>query len=231
MILLIDNYDSFAHNLARYFRQLDMDVTVIRNDQWSISEIRAASPQAIVISPGPCTPNKAGICLDVVREFENSIPMFGVCLGHQVICQAFGGSIIPVAPVHGRCSPLVHQRQGLFADIPSPMVAGRYHSLVVDPETVPNELQVIALSHPDEENKIVMAVKHRQYSVYGVQFHPESILTEHGYRLIGNFLRLAGFDVAQDLIESLNRQLLPQTGLKKSSQTRPTQSVSPHGWS
>lgn len=189
MILLIDNYDSFAHNLARYLRQLGGDVLVIRNDEWSVAQIGASRPSAIVMSPGPCTPDEAGICLELVTAFHASIPMLGVCLGHQAICQALGGKIERNRPVHGRASKVHHAGHPLFDAIPSPFAAGRYHSLVAPAGSLPEGMEVLAWS---EEERIVMAVGHRDCPLFGVQFHPESVLTEGGYRLLANFLELAG---------------------------------------
>lgn len=196
MILLIDNYDSFAHNLARYLRQLGQDVAVVRNDEMSVAEIRTMNPAAIVLSPGPCTPNEAGICLHVVEQLHSTIPMLGVCLGHQAICQAFGASVIRTAPVHGRASEVQHRGHSLFDGLESPFMAGRYHSLIAACDSLPADLEVIATSLTD---KIVMAISHRRFPVFGVQFHPESVLTSGGYRLLGNFLGLAGIDYNQQV--------------------------------
>lgn len=190
MILLIDNYDSFAHNLARYLRQLGQKVWVVRNDTLSIEDITLTNPAAIVMSPGPCTPGEAGICLQVVKQLHRSIPMLGVCLGHQAICQAFGANIVRTFPVHGQASAVEHRQHSLFQEIDSPFMAGRYHSLIADGPTLPVELEVLATTNRD----VIMAVGHRQFPVFGVQFHPESVLTEGGYQLLENFLRLAGID-------------------------------------
>lgn len=189
MILLIDNYDSFVHNLARYFRQLGCQTQVIRNDALTIEQVIAMQPEAIVLSPGPCTPDQAGISLELVAKCAASIPILGICLGHQVIVQAFGGSIIVSHhPMHGRESELVHWGSPMFANIPSPFKAGRYHSLIADRERLPSCLKVTART----DDFTIMAVEHETYPVVGLQFHPESILTEHGYRIIHNFLKLAG---------------------------------------
>jgi anthranilate synthase/aminodeoxychorismate synthase-like glutamine amidotransferase len=189
MILLVDNYDSFAHNLARYLRQLGGAVVVARNDDLAIEDVARMCPAAIVMSPGPCTPDEAGICLELVKAFHTSIPMLGVCLGHQTICQALGGKIERNRPVHGRASKVHHAGHPLFNGIPSPFAAGRYHSLVAPGESLPEAMEVLAWS---EEERTVMAVGHRDCHLFGVQFHPESVLTEGGYRLLANFLELAG---------------------------------------
>ncbi len=191
MILLIDNYDSFVYNLARYLAQLGCETTVVRNDAVTVAEVRTLSPQAIVISPGPCTPAQSGVSLDIVRELGSDIPLLGVCLGHQAIAQALGGDVIRAPqPVHGRTSLIHHTNNELFAGLPNPFAATRYHSLTIDARTLPAELVVTA--HSDDG--LVMAIQHRQWPVYGVQFHPESILTSGGHRLLANFLRLAGVD-------------------------------------
>lgn len=188
MLLLIDNYDSFTYNLAQYFGELGAAVQVVRNDQISIAEIAELAPQSIVISPGPCTPNEAGISLAVVTQFAGKIPILGVCLGHQAIGQACGGKVVRAAQVmHGKTSQIFHDSQGIFANIPNPMQATRYHSLLVEAESLPSTLQVTAKTESGE----IMALQHREWPVYGVQFHPESILTPHGKALLGNFLQLA----------------------------------------
>jgi anthranilate synthase/aminodeoxychorismate synthase-like glutamine amidotransferase len=204
MILLIDNYDSFVHNLARYLRRLGQETIVLRNDALDVAAIRPLRPQAIVLSPGPCTPNEAGASLSVVRELHREVPMLGVCLGHQVIAQALGGRIVRAAePMHGRSSEISHSRTGLFANLPSPMRVGRYHSLVAEEATLPADLMVTARSRCDG---LIMAFAHRTSPVFGVQFHPESILTEHGYGLLSNFLRLAGLGLGEDRADLLTEQ-------------------------
>lgn len=196
MILLIDNYDSFVHNLARYFRRLGAETRVVRNDAIDVAAIRELAPQAIVLSPGPCTPAEAGCSLDVVRELGGKIPLLGVCLGHQAIGAACGGTIVRAQqPMHGRTSTIHHERSGLFNNLPTPLTVGRYHSLVIDPETLPQDLQVVATT----QDGTIMAVAHRTQPTYGVQFHPESILTEGGYPLLANFLHLAGMEPALPL--------------------------------
>jgi anthranilate synthase component 2 len=189
MILVIDNYDSFVHNLARYFRQLGLQTQVVRNDEMTVKQIGQTKPEAIVISPGPCTPNEAGNSLDVVGALGHEIPILGVCLGHQAIIQSYGGKVVSASsPIHGRSTRITHDGEGIFQDVPSSFAVGRYHSLVGERATLPDCLQVTAST----ENGLVMAVRHREHPVVGVQFHPESILTEHGYLLLSNFAKLAG---------------------------------------
>ena len=189
MILVIDNYDSFVHNLARYFRQLDFETCVVRNDELEVSEIEQMDPQAIVISPGPCTPNESGCCLDVVAQLGDRIPILGVCLGHQAIIQSFGGIIENAdQPIHGRSTQVDHNADGIFRNVPTPFTVGRYHSLIANSNSLPECLTVSAQT----SDGIIMAVAHRQRPIFGVQFHPESILTEHGYLLLRNFVELAG---------------------------------------
>jgi len=189
MLLLIDNYDSFVHNLARYFEELGCDTRVVRNDALSVTQIRELAPDAIIISPGPCTPQQAGISCEVIRQLGSTLPILGVCLGHQAIAEALGGRVIRASePVHGRTSAIHHDERGLFRGIPSPFRATRYHSLIVEESQLPAALEVTART----EDGLVMGLRHRQWPIVGVQFHPESILTEHGRRLLANFLDLAG---------------------------------------
>lgn len=201
MLLLIDNYDSFAHNLARYFRQLGQATTVVRNDRITIAQIRSLNPAAIVMSPGPGTPDQAGICVPLVEQLYRQVPLLGVCLGHQAICQALGASVVRTRPVHGRPGQLHHTGHALFAGVPSPFTAGRYHSLTVAAATIPDSLEVVATlvagDKAAESDDGVMAVVHRQYPVTGFQFHPESVLTADGHRLLANFLVWAGIVVGQ----------------------------------
>lgn len=205
MILLIDNYDSFVHNLARYLVRLRQPTQVVRNDAITVPEIRALQPSAIVLSPGPCAPQQAGISLELIRELYQEIPILGICLGHQSIAEALGGKVVRGRePVHGRSSLVHHNQQGVFQDVPVPFNAGRYHSLVVDPDSLPRELEVTATT---EEN-VIMGMTHREYPVIGLQFHPESILTQHGYQLLSNFLRLAGLDGGPAVLESAEYQPL-----------------------
>ncbi len=188
MILVIDNYDSFVHNLARYLRRLGCETIVMRNDEVTVETIEKLAPQAIVISPGPCTPTEAGCCLDVIRKFNATIPMLGICLGHQAIVEAFGGTIVRAnEPIHGRQSKISHTDSPIFAQIHSPFVAGRYHSLIALKTDLPADL--IATARTDEG--VIMAVEHTTLPIVGLQFHPESILTECGYQLLVNFLKLA----------------------------------------
>lgn len=188
LILLIDNYDSFVHNLARYIRRLGCETMVIRNDAATVEELRRLHPAAVVISPGPCTPKEAGISVAAVRTFMNDTPILGVCLGHQAIVEAFGGTIVRAAePFHGRTSEITHHRQGIFADVPSPTTVCRYHSLVAEITDLPSELVVTAQT----DDQIIMAIEHRDLPVFGLQFHPEAILTTHGYQLLRNFLRIS----------------------------------------
>jgi anthranilate synthase/aminodeoxychorismate synthase-like glutamine amidotransferase len=185
VILVIDNYDSFVHNLARYLRELGWSTQVVRNDGFSLDEIAALKPSHIVISPGPCTPNEAGISVATVRRFGPSIPILGVCLGHQSIGQAFGGRIVRARrPMHGKTSMIRHDGTGIFAGLPNPLRATRYHSLVVAKEDLPEDLVITAESQEGE----IMALAHRCYPIVGLQFHPEAVLTEHGYDLLRNFL-------------------------------------------
>ena len=188
LILVIDNFDSFVHNLARYFRQLGCSTKVVRNDQVTVDEVFELNPTAIVISPGPCTPDKAGCSLDVIRSCHLKIPMLGVCLGHQAIVQAFGGQIVQAnQPMHGRESEVIHDGSIMFDGITAPFLAGRYHSLVADKNSLPECFQITART----DDHTIMAVEHETLPIVGLQFHPESILTQHGYLLILNFLRLA----------------------------------------
>ena len=194
---MIDNYDSFVHNLARYLRQLGCETKVLRNDEVSRQTIEALSPSGIVISPGPCSPIEAGYSVQCVKDFSESIPMLGVCLGHQAIVSAFGGQIQrSERPMHGRQSEVHHRGGGLFAEIPATFSVGRYHSLIAGSETIPEVLKVTAKL----EDGTVMAVEHRGLPVFGVQFHPESILTEYGYQLLANFCRFAGNPQAAEIL-------------------------------
>lgn len=192
MILLIDNYDSFVYNLARYLTELGCATHVVRNDAVTIAEVERLAPQAIVISPGPCTPREAGISVDLIRAVGARIPILGVCLGHQSLAAALGANIIRAPePVHGRTSLVQHHGQRLFAGLPNPLAAMRYHSLIVDESSLPGDLRVVART----ADGIPMALEHATWPAFGVQFHPESILTEAGHQLLANFLRVAGIDV------------------------------------
>lgn len=185
MLLMIDNYDSFTYNLVQYFGELGQDVLVYRNDEIDLATVAKLKPRHIVISPGPCTPNEAGISVPLIHEFAGKIPLLGVCLGHQSIGQAFGGKIIKAKTLmHGKTSLIHHENVGVFSGLPNPYTATRYHSLVIERETIPDCLEITAWTDDDE----IMGVRHKTLPVEGVQFHPESILTEHGHALLNNFL-------------------------------------------
>lgn len=187
MILLIDNYDSFTYNLYQYFAELGETVQVVRNDQITVSEIETLQPDQLVLSPGPCTPKEAGITVDVIHTFKGKIPMLGVCLGHQSIGYAFGGDVVRAPKLmHGKTSSIFHEGKGIFEKIPSPFTATRYHSLIVAKESLPKDLEITALT----DDGIIMGMQHKIFPIYGVQFHPESILTEYGKDLLNNFIRL-----------------------------------------
>ncbi len=187
MVLIIDNYDSFTYNLVQYLGELGVEITVVRNDAITIDEIWEMQPEKIVLSPGPCTPREAGISVPVVQAFHTSIPILGVCLGHQAIGEAFGGKVVHAPAIfHGKISAIQHAGRDLFKGVPSPFHAARYHSLVVDPTSIPDLLEITATT-PDG---VVMGLKHRRYPTYGVQFHPESIATEHGKLILKNFLNI-----------------------------------------
>lgn len=190
MLLMIDNYDSFTYNLVQYFGELGAEVKVVRNDGITLDEIEALAPERIVISPGPCTPNEAGISLQVIDRFCGRFPILGVCLGHQSIGQVFGGRIVHArAIMHGKTSMIHHQAEGVFSSLGSPFEATRYHSLVVEQDTLPDCLEVTAWTEMTSgERDEIMGVRHKEFPVQGVQFHPESILTEHGHELLRNFL-------------------------------------------
>ena len=188
MLLLIDNYDSFTYNLVHFFGDLGARCTVRRNDQITVDEAMAMQPGAIVLSPGPCTPNEAGICLDLIRAAATAqLPLFGVCLGHQAIGQVFGGKVVRApTPMHGKLSGVAHRNQGVFEDVPSPFEATRYHSLIVERSGFPGDLEITA-----ETGDIVMGLRHKSLPIHGVQFHPESIASEHGHQMLKNFLESA----------------------------------------
>jgi anthranilate synthase component 2 len=192
LLLLIDNYDSFAHNLARYFERLGVRALVVRNDAIDVPAVERLDPAAIVLSPGPCTPSEAGVSLEIVRQFVDRKPILGICLGHQTIGAALGGRIVRgPEPVHGRASSITHDGTGIFAGLPSPLMVGRYHSLVVEEASLPRELAVTART----TDGTIMALAHRTRPVVGLQFHPESILTDRGYDLLAGFLRIAGLPI------------------------------------
>ena len=187
MIVLIDNYDSFTFNLFHYLGGLGADVAVHRNDRISVTDVMALEPEAIVLSPGPCTPNEAGICLDLIGKASPTTPILGVCLGHQAIGQAFGGKVVRATPLHGKVSDISHKGTGVFRGINGPLKATRYHSLVVERASMPNALAVNA----ETADRLVMGLMHETLPVHGVQFHPESIASEHGHLMLRNFLELA----------------------------------------
>ncbi|QKT04178.1 aminodeoxychorismate/anthranilate synthase component II [Ectothiorhodospiraceae bacterium 2226] len=190
MLLMIDNYDSFTYNLVQYFGELGEEVAVHRNDQITVDEVRRLQPSRIVISPGPCTPNEAGVSLDVIRELGAQVPILGVCLGHQAIGQAFGGKVVRAREImHGKTSPVYHHDIGVFRGLPNPLEATRYHSLVIEQASLPECLEVTAWTElSDGARDEIMGVRHRTLPIEGVQFHPESILTRHGHDLLRNFL-------------------------------------------
>ncbi len=189
MLLMIDNYDSFTFNIVQYLGELGVEVKVVRNDEIDVAGIAALGPRHLVISPGPCTPNEAGISVAAIEAFAGKIPILGICLGHQAIGQAFGGRVVHArAVMHGKTSPIHHASTGVFADLPNPFEATRYHSLVVEQESLPDCLVVTAWTEQDGAIDEIMGLRHRELPVQGVQFHPESILTEHGHRLLKNFL-------------------------------------------
>ncbi|KAA3629533.1 MAG: aminodeoxychorismate/anthranilate synthase component II [Proteobacteria bacterium] len=191
MLLMLDNYDSFTYNLVQYLGELGADVRVYRNDQISIAEIEALQPERIVVSPGPCTPNEAGISVPLIQHFAGKVPILGVCLGHQCIGQAFGGRIVRAGHVmHGKLSDVHHHGSGVFAKLPTPFAATRYHSLVIDQGRLPQCLEITAWTErADGTLEEIMGVRHRSLDVEGVQFHPESILSEHGHQLLENFIK------------------------------------------
>ena len=201
MLLLIDNYDSFTHNLARYFEELGQDVIVVRNDEVDCAEIRILCPDYLVFSPGPCTPDSSGITLEAIKVFAGLMPILGVCLGHQAIGQVFGGSVIKAQQIkHGKTSQIYHSHSALFKDVPMPFVATRYHSLVLDRVSIPDDFKITAWCSANDDAKNidlcqatiqqteVMAIEHNTLPIYGVQFHPESLLTEFGHHILNNFL-------------------------------------------
>ncbi len=189
---MIDNYDSFTYNVVQYLAELKAEVKVIRNDECSIDEIEAMSPERIVVSPGPCTPNEAGISVQAIERFAGKIPVLGICLGHQSIGQAFGGNIVRAERVmHGKTSPILHKGVGVFSELPKRFTATRYHSLVIEKDTLPECLELTAWTEDDTgEIAEIMGVRHKFFPIEGVQFHPESILSEHGHQLLQNFLHL-----------------------------------------
>lgn len=192
MILLVDNYDSFTYNLVHFFGELGAPCQVFRNDKISVQEILNKKPQAIVLSPGPCTPNEAGICLDLIKKANDSIPILGVCLGHQAIGQVFGGKIVRAPqPMHGKLSKVHHYSKSVFKNLPKTFKVTRYHSLIVEKSTLPSVLEITA----ETEDGIIMGLQHKDFPIHGVQFHPESIASEYGHDLLANFMRIAGIQI------------------------------------
>jgi anthranilate synthase/aminodeoxychorismate synthase-like glutamine amidotransferase len=190
MIFVVDNYDSFTYNLVQYIGELGHEVVVRRNDQTSIGEIQKLNPERIVISPGPCTPQEAGISIDLIKHFAGRIPILGVCLGHQALGAAFGGNVVRASSLmHGKTSSVEHDGKTIFRGIPSPMIATRYHSLIVEEKTLPMELEISATCEDRDGSRVIMALRHRKLPVEGVQFHPESVLTSYGKQLVCNFLQ------------------------------------------
>jgi anthranilate synthase/aminodeoxychorismate synthase-like glutamine amidotransferase len=191
MIFVLDNYDSFTYNLVQYLGELGTEVEVRRNDQVTPEEIEAMKPSHILISPGPCTPQDAGISIELIKHFAGKVPLFGVCLGHQAIGAAFGGEVVRAKTLmHGKISIIEHDGKTIFAEVPSPMQATRYHSLIVQEKKLPAELEVSAFTHDADGNRVIMGLRHKRFPIEGVQFHPESVLTEHGRKLVKNFVDL-----------------------------------------
>jgi anthranilate synthase/aminodeoxychorismate synthase-like glutamine amidotransferase len=187
MLLILDNYDSFTYNLVQYFGELGVEMEIHRNDALTVDEVKALAPEKICISPGPCTPNEAGISMDLIRELGATTPILGVCLGHQSIGQVYGGDVVRADRLmHGKTSPILHEGKSIFAGLPNPFEATRYHSLIVKRETLPDCLEITAWTAENE----IMGLKHKHHPVHGVQFHPESILTDHGKQMLETFLRL-----------------------------------------
>ncbi|MEH6606108.1 MAG: aminodeoxychorismate/anthranilate synthase component II [Pseudomonadales bacterium] len=192
MLLMIDNYDSFTYNVVQYLGELKADVQVFRNDEITLEQVRELAPERIVVSPGPCTPNEAGISMDVIRSFAGQLPILGICLGHQSLGQVFGGKVVRAREVmHGKISPIYHSGLGVFAGLDNPFEATRYHSLVVERESLPECLEITAWTQLEDGSvDEIMGLRHKDYAIEGVQFHPESILTQHGHDLLANFLAL-----------------------------------------
>jgi anthranilate synthase component 2 len=197
MFILIDNYDSFTYNLFHYLGELGARLEVHRNDKISVDEVMAKHPQGIILSPGPCTPDTAGICLDLIRRAAGKVPIFGVCLGHQAIGQVYGGDVVRAPkPMHGKLSKVHHTGKGVFRDVPNDFNATRYHSLTIDPPSFPSELEITAQS----EDGVIQGLQHKTLPIFGVQFHPESIASEHGHKILANFLQDCGTNLRMDKV-------------------------------
>jgi anthranilate synthase/aminodeoxychorismate synthase-like glutamine amidotransferase len=191
MVFVLDNYDSFTYNLVQYLGELGAEVAVRRNDQITVEEVEAMGPERILLSPGPCTPQEAGISIELVRHFARQLPILGVCLGHQAIGAAFGGQIVRAPKLmHGKTSEVQHDGRTIFKDLPSPMTATRYHSLIVEERSLPEDLEISAYTPENGGTRVIMGLRHKEFPIEGVQFHPESVLTAEGKRLIANFLRI-----------------------------------------
>jgi anthranilate synthase/aminodeoxychorismate synthase-like glutamine amidotransferase len=189
VVFILDNYDSFTYNLVQYFGELGAEVQVRRNDQISIAEVESLAPARIVISPGPCTPQDAGISIDLIRHFAGKVPILGVCLGHQAIGAGFGGNVVRASHLmHGKTSAVTHDGRTIFSGLPTPMAATRYHSLIVDEKDLPGDLEISAWTTEKDGSRTIMGLRHKKFAVEGVQFHPESVLTEAGKKLVGNFM-------------------------------------------
>jgi len=197
MFILIDNYDSFTYNLFHYLGELGARLEVHRNDKISVDEVMAMHPQGIILSPGPCTPDTAGICLDLVKRAAGKVPLFGVCLGHQAIGQVFGGAVVRAPkPMHGKLSKVHHTGKGVFRDVPNDFNATRYHSLTIDPPSFPSELEITA----ESEDGVIQGLQHKTLPIFGVQFHPESIASEHGHKILANFLQDCGTNLRMEKV-------------------------------
>ena len=198
MITLIDNYDSFTYNLVHYIGDLGVHSDVVRNDKITVAKVLKAKPKAIVLSPGPCTPNEAGICLELIKKAAGKFPIFGVCLGHQSIGQAFGGKVIKAPELmHRKTSEITHEEHSVFKGLPSPFTATRYHSLIVEKKSLPDCFDITA----ESSDGLIMGLAHKEYPIFGVQFHPESIASDYGHKILGNFLEIAGLSIDHKIFE------------------------------